>query len=556
MPSRRPFGRTPWPEVASAALVAAMSGSLIVVWIVAWPGFPLMPALGLAAGVLAGGGALYGLRPFDGGRAALVAWLTVVLGVAVWLLTFAAPGWLPPGNLADLTHHLLLVDVLDRTRHLVPNTPDAGAALGEMAAYTPGFHLLAVLIGAWTGAGSLSVVYPLIVAMVALKFGLVMLVARIATATGAAASTLRQTLLPALAVGFLLSAPTPFTLSGFVRDGFLAQVAAEMFAVAGWWAVTAWSEQPRPALLALAGLYAAATFLTWPIWIGPLILVGVAIVVTAPALATRDRMRGLALMLGPIVVVGSMHVSRHWRSLAIAGTNGWVPSFQPTLATWIMMTLAALALVFTWRLVRVRSTTRFLAAIALQAAALYATARMNGAGTPYMAIKMIYLAVYPAAVLATVAVGRVIEAWPKGANLIAVTAAASVAVTAFRNVEPMPAPPMMVSMDLALAGRWARDWLPVSCVDYIVRDAQTAYWLHLAVMGQPRSSPRTDSIGGYRSNRAIGYWIEGDGLPYAIAETRLIPPEVRETTTVVHRVGEVAIIERNDRGDLSACEER
>jgi hypothetical protein len=515
-----------------------------------------MPALGLAAGMFAAGATLYCLRPFDGSRATLAAWLAVVLGVAIWLLTFAAPGWLPPGNLGDLTHHLLLVDVLDRTRHLVPNTPEAGAALGEMAAYTPGFHLLAVLIGAWTGAGSLPVVYPLIVLMVALKFGLVMLVARIATATGAATSTLRQNLLPALAVGFLLFAPTPFTLSGFVRDGFLAQVAAEMFAVAGWWAVAAWSERPRPALLALAGIYAAATFLTWPIWIGPLILVGAAIVLTAQAVTMSDRLRGLGLMLAPITVVGSMHVSRHWRSLGIAGTNGWVPAFQPMLATWIMMTLAALALVFTWRSVRVRSTTWFLAAIALQAAALYGTARMNGADTPYMAIKMIYLAVYPVAVLATVAVGGMLDAWPRRANLIAATAAAAVAVIASRNVGPMPAPPVMVSMDLVQAGRWARDSLPVPCVDYIVRDAETAYWLHLAVMGQPRSSPRTDSIDGYRSNRVIGYWIEGGSLPYAIAEARLIPREVRETTTIIHRVGEAAIIERNDRGDLSACEER
>src|SRR5690606_7183205 len=154
MRSRRQAGSTSWPEGVAAAVVAAMAGAVITAWIAAWPGFALMPAYGLAGALLGGGAALVALRPFDGGWWPLAVWLAVVLGTAGWLLTLAGPGWLPPGNLADLTHHLMLVDVLDRTRHLVPNTPEAEAALGEMAHYTPGFHLLAVLTGAWTGATS------------------------------------------------------------------------------------------------------------------------------------------------------------------------------------------------------------------------------------------------------------------------------------------------------------------------------------------------------------------------------------------------------------------
>jgi hypothetical protein len=553
MSSRRQFAWTPWPEAISAALVAALAASLIAVWLAAWPGLPVMPALGLMAALAGGAATLVALRPFGGSGWVLVAWLALVAGIGAWLLTFAAPGWLPPGNLGDLTHHLLLIDVLDRTRQLVPNTAEAEAAFGEMAHYTPGFHLLAVLVGSWTGAGALAVVYPLIVAMVALKFGLVALVARVVTGTGTVTSNLQQNLLPVLAVGFVLSAPIPFTVGSFVRDGFLAQVAAELFAVAGWWSIAAWSERPRPALLALSGVYAAAAFLTWPIWIGPLILVGVAIILTAPAVTTRDRARGFALLTVPTLIVASMHVSRHWRALGIAGTHGWVPAFEPTWATWIALALAALGLVFTSSSIRVRPATWFLAAIAAQAATLYAAARMNDADTPYMAIKMIYLAVYPVAVLATVAVDRALRAWPHKPTLATAAAATAVALMAASNVASMPAPPLMVSVDMVRGGQWARESLPLSCVDYIVRDAETAYWLHLAVLGQPRSSPRTAAIDGYRANLTIGNWIARGGLPYAIADARLLPPEVRETTTVLHRVGQVVIIERNDRGDTAAC---
>lgn len=51
-------------------------------------------------------------------------------------------------------------------------------------------------------------------------------------------------------------------------------------------------------------------------------------------------------------------------------------------------------------------------------------------------------------------------------------------------------------------------------------------------------------------------WIERDGLPYAVADTALLPPEVRDTTTVLHRFGDAVVIERNNRGDRAACEDQ
>ena len=41
-------------------------------------------------------------------------------------------------------------------------------------------------------------------------------------------------------------------------------------------------------------------------------------------------------------------------------------------------------------------------------------------------------------------------------------------------------------------------------MDYLVADADTAYWLHLAVMGQRRDGIRLAEIDRYGANAAIG----------------------------------------------------
>ena len=105
-----------------------------------------------------------------------------------------------------------------------------------------------------------------------------------------------------------------------------------------------------------------------------------------------------------------------------------------------------------------------------------------------------------------------------------------------------------MSADLDAAGRWARANLSAACVDYVVRDAEQAYWLHLAVMGQPRSSPRTADLDSYTANRAVGRWIEGTALPYAIARRELLPGEVLRTAEVIRTFGTAVIIKRLDAG--------
>ena len=69
-------------------------------------------------------------------------------------------GGLPIGG-GDLTHHLLLVDYLERHWRLV-HDPSVEAYLGEMVHYTPGVHLLIALAGRWFASDGLHMTHAVV----------------------------------------------------------------------------------------------------------------------------------------------------------------------------------------------------------------------------------------------------------------------------------------------------------------------------------------------------------------------------------------------------------
>jgi hypothetical protein len=288
----------------------------------------------------------------------------------------------------------------------------------------------------------------------------------------------------------------------------------------------------------------AAVFVVWPIWMGPL-LVGVVLTVAgADEISWRARTRLLALATVPSVVVAVLHLARHAAWLRIAGTSGAVPAFVPGVLGWILLGLAAIGSARALRRSQARVALCFALGILLQALALWGLAVARGAETPYMAMKMIYLAIYPAAVLASLGIAAVVSGLPVAARPAAWATAALVMVTGLRAAAAAAPPPPLVTVDLDAAGRWARAHLPPACVDYIVDNAEQAYWLHLAVMGQPRSTARTADIDGYTSNRAIGRWLEGIALPYAVASAPLLPGEVIRDAETLVRFGDAVVIQR------------
>jgi hypothetical protein len=84
-------------------------------------------------------------RHTHGDVAALALVVLGVLGALVWL---AWPELLPVGGGSDLTHHLQLIDFIDRHGRLA-HTPADALLVGNMVNYTPDSQLLASLAGRW-----------------------------------------------------------------------------------------------------------------------------------------------------------------------------------------------------------------------------------------------------------------------------------------------------------------------------------------------------------------------------------------------------------------------
>lgn len=480
----------------------------------------------------------------------LITTLGIFVFVAATLLRLSWPSLVPPGRGPDLTHHLLLVDYIEQNQHLVHDRSLDGA-MGEMAHYTPAAHLLAVMAGRWFGTDGLHAFFPLTVLCAALTAALVFLIAR------------RHGLsLPhAISATVLLWLPAQYFFGAFTHDSFLAQTVSTLFAVAMWWALINWDDQPTILNASIVAVFLAAVFLSWPIWLGPLLLVFLALVFRAEFPA-RDRRAYLAIVLVPFLAIALIHSWDRWGWMVIVRTSGAV--LHPSLESlgWLLPSLAAIGALAALADPRTRISVALLLVTGVQMLTLFVIARMQGADTPYMAFKMVYLAIYPMAVLAATGIARIAGAsrapdsagWVVAALLL--IGAAPPAITAPRSVP-------VVSDDLYAAGKWVRAHGAAACSDYLVADAETAYWLHLAVLGNPRAAERMQEVDRYDPRAAVAPWIRAEGRAYAIADLRLLPDEVLRTAQaggprpegaeVIAQFGSAAVITRRD-ATIKGCD--
>jgi len=516
--------------------LAALSGYLIDL-----AGFGVQPWAALACALIATGLAAASW-PRDSERAVsdLVAWSAIVVFVIAVLVRFSWPALVPPGRGPDLTHHLLLVDYIEHTHHLVHDRSLDGA-MGEMAHYTPASHLLAVMAGAWFGSDGLGAFFPLVVVCAALTAGFIFLIAR------------RHGLsLPfALASVALLFLPAQYFFGAFTHDGFLAQAVSTLFAVAMWWAITAWDDQPGRHAAVMIAVFLAATFLSWPIWLGPPLLVFIAMLLRHD-LAPEHRWRQLAIVVVPFALLALTHSWGRWGWMAIVRTSGAV--LHPSLESlgWLLPLLAIAGVVVAISDRRARVTVVLLLVVMVQAVTLFAIAKAQGADTPYMAFKMVYFAIYPLAVLGAFGLSRLAGATRQrdGIGWLLATALVLVAV---RPAIGAPRTIPVVDRDLYAAGQWLRANGGATCADYLVADAETAYWLHLAVLGNGRAGPRMQEIDRYEPRAAMAPWITAEGRRYAIADLRLLPDEIRSRVRVAGRFGTAAVITRGD-ATIKGCD--
>ena len=515
--------------------LAAVAGYLIDA---AGLGVQPWPALGIAL-LLTGLGAVTPRRRVFN-LADLSATIAIVVFVTATLLRLSWPSLVPPGRGPDLTHHLLLVDYIEQNHHLVHDRSLDGA-MGEMAHYTPGAHLLAVMAGAWFGTDGLHAFFPLAVFGAALTAAFVFLIAR------------RHGLsLPyAICATVLLWLPTHYFVGAFTHDSFLAQTVSTLFAVAMWWALINWDDQPTILNAFIVAVFLVAVFLSWPIWLGPLLLVFFALVLRAD-LSAGERRAYLAIVLLPFLAIALIHSWDRWGWMVIVRTSGAV--LHPSLDSlgWLLPSLAAIGALAALPDPRTRISVALLLVTGLQMLTLYVIATMQGAETPYMAFKMVYLAIYPMAALAAIGIARMAGA-SRASDSVGWLVAALLLIGAARPAITAPRSVPVVTDDLYAAGKWLRANGAASCADYLVADAETAYWLHLAVLGNPRAAERMTEIDRYDPRAAVAPWITAEGRNYAIADLRLLPDEVRSRVDIAAQFGSGAVIKRRD-ATIKGCD--
>jgi len=493
-----------------------------------------------------------------------------VVGIAfAWLLWLARPELLPTGSGPDLVHHLALIGYIEQHWRLVHDVR-LSEYLGEMIDYTPGVHLLAALGGAWLRTGGLHALHAVIALTVAIKAGFVFLIAR-----RLVPAERTRNAFGVLAVVLLL-VPYAYSVGSFTDQSYLAQVASELFAVAMWWTLIVWDERPSRGAAALFAAFGVGAFLTWPVWTGPLLLVLAAVALLHGERRVGDRAMDLIVAGAPIAAIVALHGSQHPGGFRMAGTGGF--AIWPTTAVvrpWFYA-VAAMAIVFALRQRRTRVVILLLLAIALQAAALTATARASGAAAPYLALKMFYLAVYPAAVAIAVMAAALWQAYggregfstssgktdggregfstssgktlpdPLRTSAAAWILVAAIGIAVARPLAAAPRPKPIVSNDVLHAADWAKSHASPACIDYLTRDGYTAYWLHLAVFGQPRASGRAMDDATFEPKQAVVRWILPGSLEYAITDDLdALPRDVRGNVDVVAQFGRAAVVRRH-----------
>ena len=532
-------------EIFALALMAPLVTGVTLPYFLDLFGLPLLPRITL---IIAAGVALIVARQWRFASTARVELLVAVLGgLGTWafLLSQTWPALLPPGSGPDLTHHLLLIDYLQRTGSLVRD-PAAAAALGEMAHYPPGVHLLAVLAGALVPGGGVTALYPVVAFCVALKFSFFFLIL-LRLLPGIAGQT------PLAATGAaLVVCVSTYTFGSFLQDSFLAQVVAELFAIAMWWTLIVWFQRPSAWSMGLFGACGVAAFLTWPVWVGVPCTALVFLIVARRDLPWSQRVGQAVRAMLPIAAVTTIHAASHGGAFGLIATGGAVSQPSLTSIRWWLPVLALVGVMRSWRRPAVWPLFALIGATGLQAALLWWVAATRGATNPYMAVKMIYLGVYPLIALAVIGVsagvgGRPGSVWRGG--LAPATWNAVIAVTLFavatRDVSHVSRHSPDISADMWRAGLWARDHLPGHCVDYLVGNEYTAYWLHLAVLRNSRADARSTTNETYLTQPTVARWLVDRGVPYAIADLAFLPAEIRARTRDLYQVGGAVVIARD-----------
>ncbi len=541
-------------ELVAGILVALPAALIVNGYALDTAGWPIDPTAMMVLLLLETGlGAALGRRRLRGltSQVRFANWdfagfLIVVTGLCGYILWLAAPSLLPTAYSIDLTGHAKLTDLI-YSRHCLPHGPPLDSYFGGVATYySPGSHMLAAEIAVWTGTTPLRVLHPILAAMVALKAGLVYnSILRLLPPS-------RRRVLVAIAGAAALICAPDYFLGSFTQSFFYAQVVSETFAVATLWALLAFDQLSGRAPLVLFTLCGIAVYLTWPLWLPIPLLTLWMMMLARQTMPVAAKVRYLAWCTGPIMLVAVAYTLPRLGlgNIEVFQKGGPVahPGFM--LTEWQFTALAAVGLIAGLRKRQWQVMVIFTGVTLLEAAAFFVFLRYEHEALRYFAYKVFFLLLYPMAILAAGALDTVCDrlerGWPEArlgrVALPSVVLPALILWAAYLQLPGRLAPGVSaVNEPLYECGLWAETHLPIGCVDYLVANWLTAYWLHSQVLGNPGGPHSSQILNDFNP----GKWLQPDGLPYAVAANlNGVPPSLRSTFEILHQCGSAGVIRR------------
>src|SRR5262249_12397359 len=117
--------------------------------------------------------------------------------------------------------------------------------------------------------------------------------------------------------------PYRYFVLSFARYSYYSQVVSELFAVVMWWALVLWDDPPSVGAMLLFAVAGAASYLTWPMWVGASLAALTAIIFVREGLTPRIRLAHAAAGIGPLAALAGAYTARRaaWAGIVLSGAD-------------------------------------------------------------------------------------------------------------------------------------------------------------------------------------------------------------------------------------------
>lgn len=551
-------------EAVLLVLLLAPAAMMLIGYALDVAGWPIAPrAVGTLSALAVGGTVLVlarsgVLRPLHRGVLDEGALLLTLAGFFAFAMALAAPSFLPRTHSGDTVNHLLLIDFI-RLHRVLPHDPALRYYLGDMVAYPPGGHLLAALVAAWLGTTGVRVLHAVMAYSVAAKAALVYSV------TVRLLPGVRTAPVFGLCASLFLLFPFEYVIGPLLRWGFYAQALAETFALATLWALVLFDQTGRKRVLTLFAVFGVGTLLTWVGWLLVPLAAFTVWLVLRRGLSPRAKLAAWVVAVPAVALLGVLDTLTRRADSSMLTAEGSVLAPSVEAFGLPLLVFGGLGALVAARQQRALPVLCFLGMLLGQATMLWALQTRLGVSTYYATFKTLYLAVYPLAILAGVALatlwtrlertlGRLQE--PRWAWLS--LAVPVVLIGAVLWTKPRIDWPSAITQPLYESGVWARDHLPNGCVDVLLSKWPahwvTVDWLQMSVFGNPALSERSRLAEQKFKRRRVSrdLWDDPDRLPYAIVGSwQELPRRVKDRYTILYTSsdGTSAVVQR--KGEAS-----